>query len=137
MNERQASLSFEEILELEKVREGKKVGRPGFKDRFLSLGIIESVGKGSGTKYILSRRYYETVGQSGKHTRIKGLGRNQLKELILNHIRDRKPSQRADLIGGFSECSPQDISNILQELKRAGKISFEGTPKKGFWKAQG
>lgn len=133
IKERQISLPFEEIYELEKIRENQKVKRPEFKKKFLQYDIIEPVGKGRGTRYILSRRYYDTIGQSGKHTRIKGLSRDQIKDLILNHLRQGKPSRRSDLISGFSECSPKDISNILQELKRAGKIIHKGTKIKGSW----
>ena len=129
INERQILLSFEEIYELEKIREFQKIEKPEFKDKFIKLGIIESIGKGRGTKYILSNRYYETIGQSGKHTRIKGLNRDQFKELILNHIREGKPSRRTDFMTGFSEYKPKDISNILQELKREDKIIFIGNRK--------
>jgi ATP-dependent DNA helicase RecG len=134
VHEKQIGLSFEEILELERIREGLKIERPEFKKKFLELGFIEPVGKGRGTRYILSRRYYETIGQSGKHTRLRGLSRDQMKELILNHIREGKPSSRADLLCGFSEYKPMDISNILQELKRADKIEFKGPAKTGRWK---
>ncbi len=134
MKERQISLSFEEIYELEKVREHQKIEHIEFKNKFLRLGIIEPIGKGRGTKYILSQRYYETIGQSWKHTRIKGLSRDQIKELIINHVKEKKPSRRLDLISGFPECNPQDISNILQELSKAGKIFFEGSHKNGIWR---
>ncbi|MBF0620081.1 MAG: putative DNA binding domain-containing protein [Candidatus Omnitrophica bacterium] len=137
LNDRQIPLSFEEIYQLEKIRENQKVERPEFRDKFIKLGLIEMVGKGRGARYFLSRRYYETMGQSGKHTRIKGLGRDQMKELILNHIREGKPASRSDLASGFSEFSGQDISNILQELKEAGKIVFDGAPKNGTWRLKG
>lgn len=38
-----------------------------------------------------------------------------------------------DLMDGFAELKPNDISNILQELKEAGKIVFEGVKKGGKW----
>lgn len=133
INERQVLLSFEEIYELEKIREFQKIEKPEFRDKFINLGIIEPIGKGRGTKYILSSRYYETIGQSGKHTRLKGLNRNQIKELIVNHISEGKPAHRNDFITGFSECSPQDISNILQELRKTGRIFFKGARKTGQW----
>ncbi|MDO8528230.1 MAG: putative DNA binding domain-containing protein [Deltaproteobacteria bacterium] len=135
ISEKQISLSFQEIYELEKIREHQKTSRPEFKDKFLKMGMIESTGKGRGTKYILARRYYETVGKSSKHTRIKGLSREQLKLLIWNHIKEGKSSKREDLTGGFEECKPGDISNILQELRREGKVKFHGSKKSGYWKA--
>ncbi len=133
-NERQIHLSFEEIYELEKIRENKKIEKQEFKNKFLQHGIIEPVGKGRGTKYILSRRYYEIIGQSGKHTRLRGLSRDQIKELILNHIKEGKPCTVENLLVGFPECKPQDLSNILQELKRHGKIHFTGSRRRGMWR---
>ncbi len=133
-DESQINLSFEEIYELERIREGQKMNVPEFKDKFLKAGIVEMVGKGRGTRYILSHRYYEKIGKSGKHTRIKGLTRDQIKELILNHLRDGKPSSRKDLLSGFPECFPQDISNILQELRRLGKIIPIGNTRNSLWK---
>lgn len=131
--ENQVLLDIHEILELERVRCGSPILNANLKKKFLQAGIIEPIGKARGTKYILSHRYYETVGQSGKHTRLKGLTRNQIKELILNHIRDGKPSTIDDLLSGFPECKSKDLSNILQELKRAGKITFKGPKRGGMW----
>ncbi len=136
MKERQLSLSFDEIYELEKIREQQKIEHTEFKNKFIELGLVEPIGRGRGTKYILSRHYYETLGQSGKHTRLKGLSRNQMKELILNHIKEGKPARRLDFISGFPECNPQDVSNMLQELRREGKIAHEGSKIKGSWKVK-
>ena len=61
----------------------------GFKDRFLSLGIIERVGRTSGAKYILSHVFYKHAGKPGVHTRLSGLSREKRKELILSHIKQR------------------------------------------------
>lgn len=57
INEKQVSLSLHELYELELLREGKKVPRLKYRQKFLALGIIEKVGKTRGTKYILSHRY--------------------------------------------------------------------------------
>jgi len=132
-NEKQISFSFEEIYELERIRENQRIENPQFKKKFIQEGLIEPIGKGRGTKYILSRKYYEAFGQSGRHTRIKGLERSKVKELILNHIKEGKPSRRIDLASGFPEYSPQDISNILQELKKVGKIFHQGSAIGGVW----
>lgn len=135
VNDKQISLSFEEIYELEQIREKQRVSKPEFKNKFIQLGLIESTGKGRGTKYILSRYYYETLGQSGKHTRLKGLKREHIKELILKHIKEGKQCNVKTLSEGFPEYTSKDFSNMLQELKREGKIYFEGSSKlKGNWK---
>lgn len=132
-NEKQINLSFEEIYELEKIREHQKIGKPEFREKFLEAGIIEKVGRARGMKYMLSRRYFEAIGKSGRHTRLRGLSRERIKEMILSHIREGKPSRREDLMSGFPECKPRDITNMLQELKNDGKIVFKGSKKTGSW----
>lgn len=133
VNEKQINLSFEEIYELEKIREHQKFEKPEFRNKFIEAGIIEKVGQTSGMKYIISRQYYESIGKSGQHTALRGLPRERIKEMILIHIRKGKPSQREDLMSGFPECKPRDITNILQELKKDGKIVFKGSKKTGSW----
>src|SRR3972149_8932839 len=56
--ERQITLSFDEIYELEKIRENQPVTNVEYKKKFLDIGIIERVGKTRGAKYILSHKYY-------------------------------------------------------------------------------
>lgn len=133
VNEKQITLSFEEIYELENIREHQKIEKPEFRKKFLETGIIEKVGKARGMKYILSRQYYEAIGKSGRHTRLKGLSRERIKEMIFVHIKEGKPSRREDLMSGFPEYKPRDITNMLQELKRDGKIVFKGSKKTGSW----
>src|SRR3989344_1878294 len=55
INEKQISFSFDEIYELELLREQKVVASPRHKEKFLKLGIVEKIGKTSGTKYMLSQ----------------------------------------------------------------------------------
>ena len=132
-NNRQIYLSFEEICELERIREEKKVSTFEFKNKFLQLGIIKAIGKTRGTKYMLSQKYYETIDETGKHTRLKGLTRSHIKELILKHINDGKKCTVNNLVNAFPEYKPQDLSNILQELKRKGKVQFIGSRRAGYW----
>jgi len=86
VNEKQVSFSFDEIYELEMLREQKVVANPQHKEKFLKLGIVEKIGKTSGTKYMLSHKYYSYEEKPGIYTRIKGISREKKKELILNHI---------------------------------------------------
>lgn len=68
------------------------------------------------------RQYYDFSGIAAKHTRLKGLQRDKVKELILNHLQSGKPCSVNEIFAGFPELKKQDISNLLQELKRTGKI---------------
>jgi len=132
--ERQVLFSFYEVYELELLREQHAVNGLKNKKKFLDLGIIEKVGNTSGTKYILSHKYYTYENKPGVYTRIKGLSRQHKKELILEHIKRENVGSRQDFIDAFPELQPKDISNLLQELKNEKKIVREGSDKVGIWK---
>ena len=130
--EKQISLSFEEIYALEQVREKQPVNNTEYKGKFLKLGIIERVGKTRGAKYILSHKYYTHTGKVGIHTRLSGLSREQKKELILNHLRKNSEGFLKDFIDAL-DLTQKDINNLLQELRRAGKVVHTGTRRSGYW----
>lgn len=132
-NEHQASLSFEEIYELENIRENKKVKDIRSKDKFLEMGIIEKVGKTSGLLFMLSHKYYVHEGKTGLHTRIMGLSRDEKKELILKHIQKNGKGYARDFKDAFPDLRPADISNLLRELKQQGKIVHNGSDRAGYW----
>lgn len=132
INEKQVTLSFDEIYELEKIRERQPVAQIENRNKFLEIGVIERIGKTKGAKYILSHKYYAHEGKVGIHTRLTGISREKDKELILKHLEKNK-GYRHDLQTVFPELNPQDISNILQELKREKKIKFLGTQRSGYW----
>jgi len=132
-NEKQEQFSFDELLELENLRKERIVQELKYKSKFLDLGIIEKIGKTSGTKYILSHRYYKSEKKTGVYTRIKGTTRDYKKELILKHITREGGGTRQDFIDVFTEMSPKDISNLLQELKQDNKIERVGSPATGKW----
>ncbi|MBI4753592.1 putative DNA binding domain-containing protein, partial [Candidatus Desantisbacteria bacterium] len=132
INEKQVALSFDEIYELEKIRENQPVAQIENRNKFLEIGVIEQVGKTKGAKYILSHKYYVQEDKVGIHTRLVGISREKDKELILKHLEKNK-GYRHDLQIVFPELNPQDISNILQELKREEKIKFLGIGNRGYW----
>jgi ATP-dependent DNA helicase RecG len=132
-DERQINLSFEEIYELEMIREKQKVDNIEFKNKFLQLGIIEQIGKTRGARYILSHKYYIQKGKSGIYTRLRGLSREHKKELILQHLKKNKKGYARDFKQAFDELSSVDISNLLRELKNEGKILHHGSRKYGYW----
>ncbi|MDP2682760.1 MAG: putative DNA binding domain-containing protein [Deltaproteobacteria bacterium] len=131
--EKQIILSFDEIYELEKIREHQPVTDVKFKKKFLDIGIIERVGKTSGAKYILSHKYYAHAGKIGEHTRLRGISREKCKTLILEHLEKNK-GYLQDLCFTFNELKPMDISNLLQELKNDNKIVHIGSSRTGYWK---
>ncbi|MBN2202370.1 hypothetical protein JW777_10480 [bacterium] len=133
-NEKQTLLSFEEILELEKIRTVKVSSKVKFKEKFLKLGIIEKFSRTRGQKYTLSHRYYKDREETGIHTRILGIPREKCKELILQHLSKNKKGNLKDFNDIFPEFKPMDISNLLRELREEGKITHVGPRKTGYWK---
>lgn len=135
-NEKQITLSLDEMIELERVRERGALSDLKFKDALLNLGIIEKVGKTKGTKYILSHHYYKYEKRPGEYTRIKGLTREKKKQIILDHIERENGAHVQEFVEAFPELKRNDINNLLQELKRDKKIFFDGKPKSrtGKWK---
>lgn len=109
------------------------VSKLKYTDKFLELGIIEPIGRTRGTKYILSHKYYVQEGKVGIHTRLTGLSRDQTKELILNHLRKNKKGIMEDFLDAFPNLEQPYLNNLLQELKRAGKVIREGTRQSGYW----
>ena len=134
VNEKQMRFSFDEIYELELLREQKIVENPQHKEKFLKLGIVEKIGKTSGTKYMLSHKYYSYEEKPGAYTRIRGLTREHKKRLILEHIERESHGKIRDFIDAFPELKRSDINNLLQELKRNNLIYLEGKTRTGVWK---
>jgi ATP-dependent DNA helicase RecG len=132
-NEEQTTFSFDEVYELEKLREGVKKTDLKHKEKFLQLGVIEKVGRTSGTKYILSHKYYSYKDKPGNYTRVKGFDRETKKQLILEHIRREGRGIKAEFRDVFPDLTVSDLSNLLQELKRENKIKRVGPPHHGRW----
>jgi len=134
VNEKQISFSFDEIYELEMLREEEVVSNLQHKEKFLKLGIVEKIGKTSGTKYILSHRYYSYEEKPGIYTRIKGVDREHKKQLILEHIKREGHGKMHEFVDIFPGLKPSDITNFLQELKREELIFVEGKTNNAVWK---
>lgn len=78
-NEMQIALPFEDIYELEKIREGRKDINDAIAKKLFSLGIVERVGRTRGTRYILAQRWFVDSGRPGQYTRVAGLSRDEKK----------------------------------------------------------
>jgi len=134
INERKIPLNIDELIELERLRVSGSLKELRFKEKFLQHGLIEPIGNTSGRKFVLPRRYYEAVGDTGHGLRISGLERSKVKELLYTHIERHGSLRVSEAVDSFPEYKYQDVRNMLQELKRDGRIAFEGSRNKGSWK---
>ena len=132
-NDQQIHLSFEEIYELEKIRENQIAENPEYRKKFLEMGIIEKIGETSGAKYILSHKYYTQEGKTGVYTRLRGISREEKKLLILKHLKKNKKGLAQEFRDAFPNLKRDDINNLLKELKALGQITYLGSKRTGHW----
>lgn len=103
--------------------------------KLLELGLIERLGRGKGTRYILSRRFYAAIRKKGVYTRKKGLDRETNKALLLKHITDnaKEGSTLAELKQVLPSETHSTVQWLLRQLKGEGRIQLEGRTKAARW----
>lgn len=98
-------------------------------------GVIERMGRGRGTRYLLSRRFYRFLGKGGVYTRRRGLDRKTNKALLLRHIEDSVAAGAT--LGELQQVLPglsrDQVQTLLRELKEAGRVVVQGTTKAARW----
>lgn len=104
-------------------------------DQLRSAGVVERVGRGRGTRYILSRSLYAELGQRGVYTRTKGLDHEYRKGLLLQHIRENKAegSRFFELAQVLPDLTRNQLRGILRELREEGQIRVVGRTKAARW----
>lgn len=136
-SERAASFSTEDLLVIDFVHREQPVPHH-LVSRMHSLldeGIIERVGKGRGTRYLLAQRFYRFLGKGGVYTRRRGLDRETNKALLLQHVHDagRSGARLEELQQVLPALSRHQVQTLLRELKQAGEIIVHGTTRAARW----
>ena len=137
--ETQASFDVYDFLLLDKIFSGEPVQAElqSRLHRLADLGVIETIGRGRGTRYLLARRFYTASGQRGVYTRQKGLDREQNKALLLKHLRDALPEGCAitELHQVVPALSRSHLKRLLDELRRDGKVRLDHKRRWSRWYA--
>jgi ATP-dependent DNA helicase RecG len=112
-----------------------------FKENLLQLvdrGVIEQISRGRGTRYVLSRQFYEFIGKRGVYTRKRGLDKETNKSLLLKHLRDcgSDGCKFEELKQVLPMLSRYQIHSLLRALKAEKKIRVEGRTRAGRWFVQ-
>jgi len=126
-----------DFIELEKIRENGKTSDKERLKFFIEHGIIEKIGKGKGTKYVLAKKFYEFIDNRGEYTRKKWLSKEQQKEVLMNYFRQHKQGRMADFVGLFeNRLNNNQIFILLNGLREEELIYFDGKRRsnKGIWK---
>ncbi len=101
----------------------------------VDAGVIEAVGRGRGTRYLLSRKFYSFVGEPGTYTRKRGLDKETNKMLLFRHIKkNRSTGSRFDeLTQVLPGLSRNQIWVLVREMKNDGMIFVRGRTKSARW----
>ena len=133
-NETELIFGTHDWLLLAQVARGERIpkGQEEQAKRLAELGLIE---QSRGRMYILSRRYYEFVGQKGTYTRKKGLDREQNLALLLKHIKDSRETgcQLEELCQVIPALPVTQVQSLLRTLQRRGEAHSAGKTSQGRW----
>jgi ATP-dependent DNA helicase RecG len=135
--ERLAAFSTEDFLLVDLVHREQAV--PNYMasrlQYLLEQGVIERLGRGRGTRYLLSLRFYRFLGQSGVYTRMRGLDRETNKTLLIRHIQDSGAAGAtlAELQQVLPGLSRHQVQTLIRELKRDGRVVVQGATKGAHW----
>lgn len=135
--ERTASFGTEDFLVIDLVHRGELV-TPSFRQRvehLIELGVIERVGRGRGSRLLLSRRFYRHLGKAGVYTRKRGLDRETNKALLLKHIEDnaRIGATLEELRQVLPALSAAQVQWLVRQLKSEGKVQVQGKTRSARW----
>ena len=99
----------------------------------LDIGAIESIGRGRGTRYILSQALYSALGARGIHTRRRGLDHETNKALIEKHLRQHEGAPLSELKQVLPALSESAIKRLLAEMKVDGRVRVNGQRRWARW----
>jgi ATP-dependent DNA helicase RecG len=116
-------------------------GRPVLKDqretllRLKNHGIVESIGRGKGTQYLLARRFYAAIGERGTYTHKRGLDGRTNQQLLLQHLREAGELGCAmkELQQVLPANSRHQIKALLQVLASEGYVRLSGARRGSRW----
>jgi ATP-dependent DNA helicase RecG len=136
-HERMATFSTDDFLVVDLVHRGRPV--PDLLrarvEHLLEQGVIERVGRGRGTRLLLSRRFYRHLGKAGVYTRKRGLDRETNKALLAKHIQDNETvgARMEELRQVLPALSRSQIQVLLRELVKDGTVHVHGATRGARW----
>jgi len=101
----------------------------------VDMGLVEAIGRGRGTGYLLCQRYYTFAGKGGIYTRKKGLDKETNKELLLKHIKlnSTHGATLMELCQVLPTLSRRQVQELLRELIIQEQAHFKGKTKASLW----
>ena len=135
--ERLESFTTQDLLVIDHVFRDETVSEcfRGNLIRLVDGGVIEQISRGRGTRYVLSRQFYEFIGKKGTYTRKRGLDRETNKALLLKHVQDNQNvgSRMVEFRQVLPSHSRSQIQVLLRELVKENKIHSHGVTLGARW----
>ncbi len=124
-------LAIDYIFHEQKVPDDLKDSLP----KLLGSGVIERVGSGRGTRYILARQFYGFLKSKGAYTRRRGLGKERNKHLLLKHIEDNRETGATmeEFLQVLQGHSRDQVKTLLRELREEGRAHVVGRTRGARW----
>lgn len=130
-------LDLQQVILLDRVQKGKRIGR--HEHRLLKeADLVE----GRYPNLIVGGAVAKAAGEAGRHIRERGFDKQYYLDLILALVRQHEPVDRRDvdqlLLPKLSDrLTPEQklrkVHNLLQELRRSGRIDNRGTRNRPQW----
>lgn len=101
----------------------------------VEAGVVESVGRGRGARYLLSRALYASLGREGAYTRRRGLDHETNKALLLKHLAGSAAdgAVMAELTQVLPALSRAHVKRLLRELAGEGRVRLSGVTRSARW----
>ena len=92
-------------------------------DRLVADGLLERIGRGRGTRLVLSRTFASAIGEAATYTRRKGLDQEEGKLLLLKHLEHKSEAGAplAELTQVLPSKSKRQAQHLLRLLVDEGK----------------
>ena len=135
--ERLVAFGTDEFLVVDLVRRDQPIPdvlRPRV-EPLLEKGILERVGRGRGTRLLLSRRFYRHLAEAGVYTRKRGLDRETNKALLVRHLEESGTagSPMSELQQVLPAVARGQLKRLLVELRQDGRIRLVGQRRGARW----
>lgn len=130
-------LDLGEVMLLDRVQKGQRIGR-GEHRRLKATGLVE----GRYPNLMVAGPVARVTGEAGRHIRERGFDKQYYLDLILALVREHGPVARKDVDQAVVPKLPdrlteeqklRRVNNLLQELRRSGRIDNRGTRGQPEW----
>ena len=131
------TFSTQDFLLLDRIRRSEKVD-PDQRPRLNELrnaGILERIGHGRGSRFILATEYYRRTGRLGERTRRRGLDRRTKMEFLVRHVSDRgsagAPFREFQQV--LPDCTEGELKSLLRSLREDRRLCVVGRGPAARW----